>query len=349
MDVVEKFLQNPDSLSQEEFVRLISLWQNSDVCEKLRKEAVLIRKKHYGNKIFLRGLIEFTNYCKNNCYYCGIRAGNKRAVRYRLSMEEILECCEQGHRLGFQTYVLQGGEDPWYTQERVVEIVSAIKRKYPECAVTLSIGEKEYEEYRSYRNAGADRYLLRHETADEEHYRILHPEQMCLSNRMECLYNLKKLGFQTGAGFMTGAPGQTMETLAKDLMFLSKLQPDMVGVGPFIPHHDTCFSQEPQGSAELTLFLLSVIRILLPKCLLPSTTALNTIDPEGREKGILAGANVLMPNLSPKRNRKHYELYDNKNYDGEEAAEGIMRLSEKMSRIGYQIVMEKGDAVGYNN
>ena len=264
--------------------------------------------------------------------------------RYRLTKEEILQCCENGHELGFRTFVLQGGEDPWFNDERMIDIIKSIKQNYPDCAITLSIGEKSKESYRKFREAGADRYLLRHETADEAHYRYLHPENLSLSNRKQCLYDLKELGYQIGAGFMVGAPGQTMENLAEDLVFLKKLNPHMAGIGPFIPHHDTKFAKEEPGSVELTLFLLSVIRIMLPKVLLPATTALGTLDPKGREKGFQAGANVIMPNLSPVKNRKQYELYDNKICTGEEAAECRGCLSRRAESVGYEIVTDRGDS-----
>ena len=344
MDAVEKFLKD-HSLSLEEYRELLGRWQEADVREVLKSEAVKLRKKYYGDKVFTRGLIEFTNYCKNNCYYCGIRKGNHNAQRYRLTKEEILECCKQGYELGFRTFVLQGGEDPYYTDEKMADIIRSIRESYTDCAITLSIGEKSYESYRLFREAGADRYLLRHETANEEHYGKLHPPQMSLANRMKCLYELKELRYQVGAGFMVGSPGQTLDCLAEDMVFLQELKPQMVGIGPFIPHHDTEFAKEPAGSVDLTLFLLSVIRIMLPKVLLPATTALGTMDPRGREKGLAVGANVVMPNLSPVMNRKKYDLYDNKICTGEEAAECRGCLGRRVESVGYHLVNEHGDAI----
>lgn len=343
MTAAEKLIGNHE-LTKEEFIGLMQAADDADVRDRLRTEAVRLRKKYYGDKVFTRGLIEFTNYCKNDCYYCGIRRGNRNAQRYRLTKEEILECCREGYSLGFRTFVLQGGEDPYYTDERMTEIIRSIKEEYPDCALTLSIGEKPYESYRKFREAGADRYLLRHETADEAHYGMLHPESMRLETRKKCLYDLKSLGYQVGAGFMVGSPGQTPETLAEDMLFLKELQPHMVGIGPFLPHHETKFSEEKAGSVDQTLFLLSVIRILLPKVLLPATTALGTADPRGREKGMEAGANVVMPNLSPISHRKQYELYDNKICTGDEAAECRMCLSRRMQSVGYRLVEERGDA-----
>lgn len=344
MDAVEKLIQNHE-LSREEYIELLKAWENPEVSRVLTEEAVRLRRQYYGDKVYTRGLIEFTNYCKNDCYYCGIRRGNSHAQRYRLSREEILNCCENGYALGFRTFVLQGGEDPYYTDDRMTEIISSIRQGWPDCAITLSIGEKSYESYRLFKEAGADRYLLRHETASEELYRRLHPEEMLLSHRKQCLYDLKSLGYQVGAGFMVGSPGQTMEHLAEDLIFLKELQPQMVGIGPFIPHHETRFADETAGSVGLTLFLLSVIRILLPKVLLPATTALGTMDPLGREKGLAAGANVVMPNLSPVKNRKQYDLYDNKICTGEEAAECRGCLERRVLSTGYRLVAERGDAV----
>lgn len=344
MDVVGKLIQNHE-LSREEYIELLRDWENPEVSKALREEAVRLRRQYYGDKVYTRGLIEFTNYCKNDCYYCGIRRGNGHAERYRLSREEILDCCENGYALGFRTFVLQGGEDPYYTDERMVEIIRSIRRAYPDCAITLSIGEKSYESYKLFKEAGANRYLLRHETASDALYRQLHPEEMLLSQRKQCLYDLKSLGYQVGAGFMVGSPGQKIEHLAEDLVFLKELQPQMVGIGPFIPHHETKFANEAAGSVEMTLFLLSVIRILLPKVLLPATTALGTMDPRGREKGLEAGANVVMPNLSPVKNRKQYDLYDNKICTGEEAAECRGCLDRRVTSVGYHLVAERGDAL----
>jgi len=343
MGAAEKLIQNHE-LSREEYIEILQNWENPEISRALTEEAVRLRRHYYGDKVYTRGLIEFTNYCKNDCYYCGIRRGNSHAQRYRLSREEILACCENGYALGFRTFVLQGGEDPYYTDERMAEIISLIRRGWPDCAITLSIGEKSYESYRLFKEAGADRYLLRHETASDELYRRLHPEEMLLSHRKQCLYDLKSLGYQVGAGFMVGSPGQTMEHLAEDLIFLKELEPQMVGIGPFIPHHETRFANETAGSVGLTLFLLSVIRILLPKVLLPATTALGTMDPLGREKGLAAGANVVMPNLSPVKNRKQYDLYDNKICTGEEAAECRGCLERRVSSTGYRLVAERGDA-----
>lgn len=330
-------------LEKEEYIELLSCYQEQETADILKEEAGKLRSKYYGNKVYMRGLIEFTNFCKNNCYYCGIRRDNKNASRYRLTEEEILECCKNGYELGFRTFVLQGGEDPYFTDEKIVEIVKKIRAEYPDCAITLSIGEKTKESYARFKEAGADRYLLRHETADEAHYGYLHPEQMSLENRKQCLRNLKELGYQTGAGFMVGAPGQTLECLAEDLIFLKELEPEMVGIGPFIPHHDTKFAEEPAGSVEMTLFLLSILRIILPKCLLPATTALGTADPKGREKGLLAGANVVMPNLSPVKDRKKYELYDNKICTGDEAAECRVCLKNRVKSVGFELVEDRGD------
>lgn len=342
--IARQFLENPD-LTKEEFARLIACVDDQETVRVLSEEAVRIRKQYYGDKVYTRGLIEFTNYCRNDCYYCGIRRGNGNASRYRLTKEEILACCENGYGLGFRTFVLQGGEDLWYTDDRLEEIIRSIRTAYPDCAITLSIGEKSYDSYKRFREAGADRYLLRHETASEEHYGKLHPPVMSLQHRKQCLYDLKSLGYQVGAGFMVGSPGQTVDCLAEDMIFLKELQPQMVGIGPFIPHHDTIYAGEKAGSVELTLYLLSIIRILLPKVLLPATTALGTMDPRGREKGLLAGANVVMPNLSPVKNRKQYELYDNKICTGEEAAECRGCLARRVESVGYRLVSERGDAL----
>lgn len=300
-------------------------------------------EKYYGRGVYTRGLIEFTNYCKNNCHYCGIQRGNQEVERYRLSKEEILSCCEEGYRLGFRTFVLQGGEDPYFTDEKIVEIVQAIKKAFPDCAVTLSIGEKSRASYEKYFLAGADRYLLRHETADKEHYQYLHPKELSWEHRMRCLQDLKDIGFQVGCGFMVGSPHQTAKTLAKDLYFIQEFQPDMCGIGPFIPQHATVFAKETAGTLQDTLFLLSLLRLIHPNMLIPATTALGTIDKRGRELGILSGANVLMPNLSPTAVRKKYLLYDNKICTGDESAQCRACLSRRMESIGAHLLVDRGD------
>lgn len=332
------------TLTKAEWVQVLQ-GQDAESMAYAAELACKAREPFYGNQVFLRGLIEFTNYCKNNCYYCGIRAGNTKAHRYRLSLDEIMACCKEGYRLGFRTFVLQGGEDPYYTDEKIVEIVSLIRKEYPDCAITLSIGEKEKESYRRFKEAGAERYLLRHETANEEHYRKLHPEKLSHAHRMQCLRDLKELGYQVGAGFMVGAPYQTVEHLAEDMIFLKDLNPAMIGIGPFIPHHETCFADEPAGTLDQTLYCLSLLRIMIPKVLLPATTALGTIDPLGREKGMKSGANVVMPNLSPTEVRKDYLLYDNKICTGDESAQCRHCMEMRMKRIGYEIAYGRGDAL----
>lgn len=304
-------------------------------------------RRAYGTQLFVRGLIEISNICKNDCYYCGIRRSNAKAERYRLAQEDILACCREGYGLGFRTFVLQGGEDPYYRDERLCALVEAIKARWPDCAVTLSMGERSRESYRLLRRAGADRYLLRHETADGAHYARLHPPCQTLENRKRCLWDLKELGYQVGSGFMVGSPDQSPETLAEDLAFLTELQPQMVGIGPFIPHRDTPFAACPAGSVEETLYLLGLIRLLLPGCLLPATTALNTLDGDGRRRGVLAGANVVMPNLSPQDVRGKYLLYDNKAHEGCEAAQAIGQLRASMEEIGYTVAVSRGDAKAY--
>ena len=297
----------------------------------------------FGNRIFMRGLIEFTNYCKNDCYYCGIRRSNEKAERYRLSLEEILACCESGYHLGFRTFVLQGGEDGSYTQGEMIEIIERIREGYPDCAITLSFGEHPKKTYEAFFKAGADRYLLRHETSNPKHYASLHPQNMSLENRKKCLFSLKEIGYQVGSGFMVGSPGQTKEHLAEDLVFLQELSPQMIGIGPFIPHQETKFRQALSGTLQETLYLIAILRLLFPKALLPATTSLGTIDKKGREQGILAGANVVMPNLSPVSVRKKYSLYDNKICTGEEAAECRSCLANRIQSIGYELVVDRGD------
>jgi biotin synthase len=324
-------------------LRILLETEDQEALAYLYQRASERAKEYYSNHVYIRGLIEFTNYCKNDCYYCGIRKSNAKADRYRLSLEQILSCCENGYALGYRTFVLQGGEDPYYTDERICQILRAIKEKYPDCAITLSIGEKSRESYQSYFDAGADRYLLRHETANEGHYQKLHPAEMSLANRKRCLFDLKEIGYQVGCGFMVGSPYQTLETLYEDLCFIKELMPHMVGIGPFISHKDTPLAKEKSGSMEQTLRLLAIIRLIHPRVLLPATTALGTIHPQGRELGIKAGANVVMPNLSPVDVREKYKLYDNKICTGDEAAECRSCMENRMKSIGYEAVISRGD------
>ena len=320
--------------------------RNEETAQKLFALARSRALENYGNKIYVRGLVEISSFCKNDCLYCGIRRSNQNAQRYRLTKDEILECCREGWALGFRTFVLQGGEDAYYTDDIMTDIVASIRAGYPDCAITLSLGEKTREAYQRYYDAGANRYLLRHETATPEHYAKLHPKELSLASRMECLQNLKEIGYQVGCGFMVGSPYQTTADLARDLLFIKSFAPQMVGIGPFIPHHDTPFADKPAGTAELTLFLLAIVRLMNPKVLLPATTALGTIEGDGRERGILAGCNVVMPNLSPQSVRKKYMLYDNKLSSGEEAAEARAALERRVEAIGYRVVTDRGDYKG---
>ncbi len=342
-EIVEK-LYNTGNLSDSE---LESLLETDDECalNLLTVYADETRQKYYGKKVFLRGLIEISSYCRNDCLYCGIRRSNANAERYRLSREEIMSCCENGYELGFHTFVMQGGEDSYFTDDFMCSLISEIKQKYPDCAVTLSLGERSCESYRRMKEAGADRYLLRHETASEELYRKLHPKEMSLENRKKCLFNLRKLGYQVGSGFMVGVPFQTTENIIEDLRFLQELKPHMIGIGPFVPHHDTPFSDEKGGTLGLTLKILGILRLMFPKVLIPATTALGTISPVGRELGLKNGCNVVMPNLSPVDVRKKYDLYDNKICTGEEAAECRICLQKRIESAGYEIVSERGDAL----
>lgn len=353
-------LERERVLSKAEFIRLLAEMTEEDR-EYAAQKAVGISRKYYGNQIYVRGLIEFTNICRNDCYYCGIRKDNQGVRRYRLGREEILSCCEQGYKLGFRTFVLQGGEDGYFSDDVLLRIVRDIRKKFPDCAITLSVGERSPESYRRLKEEGADRYLLRHETAEENHYEKMHPSEMSFENRRKCISVLKKLGFQTGCGFMVGSPYQTYESLAKDLLYIHDIRPEMVGIGPFLPQKDTPFRQERLKEMEkngidiglaclpsrekmnLTIFLLSIIRIMERDLLLPSTTALATIDGNGRKRGVLAGANVVMPNLSPPSVRDDYALYDNKANRGDEAAEGIRKLKKEMESIGYRVVTDIGN------
>ena len=336
-------LEREHSLSEAEYAELI-INRDAGAAKLLAEKAAAAREAVFGNAVYTRGLIEISSICRNNCLYCGIRRDNTEAERYRLTEEQILACADEGYLLGFRTFVLQGGEDPYFTDEVLCSLVRKLKERHPDCAVTLSMGERSRESYQALYDAGADRYLLRHETADAGHYARLHPPAMSFENRMRCLRDLKEIGYQTGCGFMVGSPFQTPETLAKDLKFIETFRPAMCGIGPFIPHRNTPFREEKAGTLELTLFLLSVIRLILPEVLLPATTALGTIHPRGREMGIQAGANVVMPNLSPVEVRKKYELYDNKICTGEESAQCRGCLEQRMKTVGCHLAVSRGDA-----
>jgi len=342
---IDKLVQE-SCLSRREWTELIENRSQTDA-EYLFEQARIVRERVYGRDVYLRGLIEFSGYCRNDCFYCGLRASNRMAQRYRLTKNEILECCKTGYELDFRTFVLQSGEDPYFSDAIMVDVISAIRANYPDCAITLSIGEKDRESFQKFFDAGADRYLLRHETANPDHYAILHPPSLSPENRKRCLQDLKEIGYQVGAGFMVGSPGQTTQHLADDMLFLKELNPQMVGIGPFIPHKDTPFGAQPQGTLELTLFMLACLRLMLPNALLPATTALGTIHPNGRELGIKAGANVIMPNLSPMNVREKYMPYDGKISSGDEAAESFQRIRKQMESIGYNVAVSRGDCAGF--
>lgn len=335
-------LEKEHSLTEAEYAELIT-GRDEEAAALLAWKAAEKQKAVFGSAVYTRGLIEISSICKNNCLYCGIRRDNPQAERYRLTPEEILSCADEGYELGFRTFVLQGGEDPAFTDAVLCGIVRALKQRHPDCAVTLSVGERSRESYQALYDAGADRYLLRHETADAGHYAKLHPKEMSFENRMRCLRDLKEIGYQVGCGFMVGSPFQTPETLAKDLKFIETFRPAMCGIGPFIPHHDTPFGDRPGGSVELTCYLLSILRLIQPNLLLPATTALGTLDPMGREKGIQAGANVVMPNLSPQDTRALYSIYNNKLATGSEAAESVADLRLRMQAIGMEVPVDRGD------
>ena len=336
LDILKRKRDLPDPL-------LVELLDSGQYDEALFSSAVSIRERYYGRDVYIRGLIEISSYCSNDCYYCGIRKGNRSAQRYRLSGEEILECCRSGYALGFRTFVLQGGEDPFFTDAYLCRILTQIKSEFPDCAITLSLGERTRQSYEALFHAGADRYLLRHETADDSHYSKLHPAGMKSGRRKQCLWDLKEIGYQVGSGFMVGSPWQTLENLVADIRFLQELEPDMIGIGPYISHRDTPFRDFESGDLKLCLRMLAVLRHLFPDVLLPATTALGTIHPQGREMGLLAGANVVMPNLSPVSVRKKYELYDDKICTGEEAAECRECLGRRVSSAGFEIVVDRGD------
>ncbi|WP_037344209.1 [FeFe] hydrogenase H-cluster radical SAM maturase HydE [Ruminococcus sp. FC2018] len=340
-------LEKTRHLDRQQWIALLESYTDEDRAYAAHK-AAQTAVKVFGKEIFIRGIVEFSNVCRNDCYYCGIRKSNANCERYRLTKEQILDCCDAGYEYGFRTFVLQSGEDKSFTTDKLCDIVGSIKKAHPDCAVTLSVGELEYEDYKRLFDAGADRYLLRHETANPEHYRKLHPSDMSWQRRMDCLKQLKEIGYQTGCGMMVGAPYQTVEDIADDLMFVERFKPEMIGMGPFIPHKDTPFKDKPAGSYELTLFLISLCRLMLPDCLIPATTALGTIRPDGREHGVMAGANVIMPNLSPMNVRKKYLLYDGKICTGDESAQCRACLERRMESIGYKVIITRGDHKSYD-
>ena len=343
--IVDRLIENHDLPSEEMLILLQGILkpENKSEKQKLHDAANMLRERVFGNSIFKRGLIEISNRCKNDCYYCGIRRSNSSLERYRMSKDEILEACKLGNSLGFRTFVLQSGEDSHFTEELLEEIIVSIKGLYPNCAITLSLGENGPDFYQKCFDAGADRYLLRHEAADESLYKSVHPQNQTINNRKKCLESLAKIGYQVGTGFMVGLPGQTAANLVADLEFIKEINPAMVGIGPFISHKNTPFGDAKNGDVEMTLVLISIIRLLLPSALIPSTTALGTVAEKGREMGILAGANVVMPNLTPMKYRKLYALYDNKISTGEETAEGVEMLAENLKKIGCELVDDKGD------
>ena len=337
-----KKLSYADKIEHAEWIRLLTAL-NSDEREFLRQSAADVATDNFGRGVFVRGLIEISSYCRNNCHYCGLRCSNAAADRYRLTKEQVLECCEYGAQLGFNTFVLQGGEDPKQNDAWIADVTAAIREKFPDKAITLSVGERSNEAYNAFRRAGADRYLLRHETRNDTHYAMLHPESMSAANRRNCLAVLKELGVQTGTGMMIGSPGQSVEHLVEDLMFIDELKPEMIGIGPFIPAKNTPFSNHPAGSVDTTLLLISLLRLRHPKALIPATTALATLSEDGRKRAILAGANVVMPNLSPSDIRSKYSIYDNKAAYGCESAGGLDKLNTELSTIGYHIDFGRGD------
>ena len=341
INIIDKLYQK-HALTAEEY-RSLLLCQDTEINGYLQEKAQQTTLDRFGNSVFIRGLIEISNRCRNNCLYCGIRKGNTMVSRYALSRETILRCCREGYELGFRTFVLQGGEDASQTDDWIAETVASIRREFSDCAITLSLGEKSREAYQRFFDAGANRYLLRHETFNEMHYRKLHPSEMSRDNRLQCLQWLKDIGYQTGTGIMVGSPGQTIDHLVEDLLFIERFRPEMIGIGPFIPHADTPFANQPAGSIELTLKLLSIFRLMHPSALIPATTALASLSPDGRERGILAGANVVMPNLSPSDVREKYTLYNHKAAFGSEAAEGLKLLEKQLNKIGYKISYLRGD------
>ncbi len=341
-DIISK-LYKTQNADFDEILYLLKDYENDVVRQELFNLSSEVTEKIFNKKIYIRGLIEYSNICKNDCYYCGIRKSNFNAQRYRLTKEEILTSCENGYKMGFRTFVLQGGEDGFFNDDLVSQIIIEIKKRYPECALTLSMGEKSYESYKRFFECGADRYLLRHESIDSKHYSLLHPDELSIKSRVECLNALKEIGYQVGCGFMVGSPYQTLENIVQDIMFTKNFKPQMIGVGPFISHKDTPFCNFKNGDYRLTVFILGILRLMNPFALIPATTALNSISKTGRIEGLKAGANVIMPNLSPYDVRDKYTLYNGKLSTGFEGAESVISLEEEIKNAGFRISFERGD------
>ena len=337
-------LRTCHDLAPDQYMALFTMRDPQDV-EYLFGQAREVAQRQFGKGIYLRALIELSNVCRNDCLYCGIRRSNSRVTRYTLSHDQVLACCEQGYRVGFRTFVLQGGEWGEERSQWIADLIRDIRQGWPDCAITLSLGEHPRETYALWRQAGADRYLLRHETHNERLYSLLHPQELTIKHRLQCLNWLKELGYQVGAGIMVGAPYQSLKSIVEDIQYLVSFKPHMIGMGPFIPQHDTPFARFPAGSVDMTARLYAILRLALPQALIPSTTAMATLAPDGRIRGILAGANVVMPNLSPKDNRRHYALYDHKASLGAESVEGIKKLADELATIGYHIDWSRGDYV----
>lgn len=321
---------NLTDFSEENLLRLLSEGHPD-----LISSASRIVHEHFNGKVYFRALIEISSYCHNGCYYCGLRVGNPLARRYRMSTDQVLRCCEYAASKGYRTFVLQGGEDPIQNDDWMTELVRRVHAEFPECAITLSVGERSDEAYLRFRDAGVDRYLLRHETASPEHYGRLHPASMSLENRKHCLHTLKRLGYQTGAGMMVGSPHQTLQDLVRDLLFLQELGPHMIGVGPFIPAAGTPFENEKSGSISLTLRVLSILRLMFPYANIPSTTALASLQPDGDLLGLAAGANVIMTDFTPPELRAQYAIYDHKSPSDHDL--------HRYEDAGWVISMERGD------
>ena len=336
-------LRDTGHLPAEGFFALLTM-RDREAEAYLMEQARQVAVQRFGRGIYVRGLIELSNVCRNDCLYCGIRRSNGRVERYTLTREQVMNCCEQGYEIGFRTIVLQGGEWGEERSQWIADLVAEVKQHWPDCAITLSLGEHPRETYALWRQAGADRYLLRHETRNERLYSLLHPRGMTIEHRLQCLDWLQELGFQVGAGFMVGAPFQSLRSIVEDIQFLVAFRPQMIGIGPFIPQHDTPLARFPAGTVEMTARIYAILRLALPQALIPSTTAMATLAPGGRLRGILAGANVVMPNLSPVESRAKYSLYDNKASLGAESAQGVMQLSRELATIGYSIDWSRGDS-----
>ena len=337
--VLEK-AKTSSALTPEDLVTLLSATEEQ--IPQLMAAADAVRLQTVGNQVHLRGIIEFSSYCSQRCCYCGLRADNKKIQRYRLTPEQILDTARAAVETGYRTLVLQSGEDTLFSEKCIAELTAEIKKM--DVAVTLSCGERSYKTYQLWREAGADRYLIKQETADPALYRCLRPGHT-LQQRLQCQHWLKELGYQVGSGCMIGLPGQTVETLARDLQLMKEMHIDMSGMGPFIPHPETPLRQNHTGSVSMTIKMLATARLFMPWLLLPATTSLASLHPQGRELALRAGASVIMPNVSPEAFRTLYQIYPGKLNTRNSMADYRAEITTLIEKEGRTVALDLGHSI----